>query len=67
MKKVWQKVREGWKAVVALAIPIAFGAASDLVEAVGEWVATQPGLWTGTVLGALSAIGVWLKRNAPQT
>lgn len=65
MTTVKNKITEAWKAVVALAIPILFGAAASIVEGFGEWVSTQSGLWVGIALGLIEAVAVWLKRNAP--
>jgi len=61
-----QTLKATWKAVVALLIPIAFGAASEAVEAIGEWATTSNQVWTGVVVGAVTSIGVWLKANRPR-
>lgn len=59
-----QKIREAWKAVVALAIPILIGATGEIVDGLGAWFADQGFVWSGAVVGVLSAVGVWLKSNA---
>lgn len=60
------KVREGWKAVVALLIPIAFAAAVDMIDVVAVWVQDAGGVWSGVAVGVLTSLGVWLKSNQPQ-
>lgn len=62
-----QKVKEAWKAVVALAVPVLFGAAATIFSGFGEWLGTQDGIWVGVLVGAVNAIAVWLKRNAQPT
>jgi hypothetical protein len=59
-----QKVREAWKAVVAFAVPALIGVAAGVFDALGDWLATQSGVWVGVAVGAVSAISVWLKSNA---
>lgn len=61
-----QKVKEAWKAVVALLVPIAFGAAVEMVDALGEWATSQSAVWSGVAVGVLTSVGVWLKANAPK-
>jgi hypothetical protein len=59
------QLKASWKAIVALLIPIAFGAASEGVDVIGEWVTTNGGVWAGIATGVLTSIGVWLKANRP--
>ena len=67
MSGFMQKVREGWKAVVALAIPVLIGALATILDGFGDWIATQEGVWVGLATGLISGIAVWLKRNASPT
>lgn len=62
-QKVLHKIREGWKAVVALATPIALAALADLITALEGWIQLEYGtsIWVGVITAAL----VWLKRNLP--
>ena len=62
-QKVLHKIREGWKAVVALATPIALAALADLIDAVNNWVQLEysSSIW----IGLITAVLVWLKRNLP--
>lgn len=62
-----ETIRGAWKAVMALVIPIAIGALASMIDAIGEWVQTQPGIWSGVVVGVLTSAGVYLKRNIPPT
>lgn len=64
---MWQKVREGWKAVVALAIPILIGALASIIDGFGAWLADQPFAWVGIAVGVVEGVSVWLKRNAQPT
>lgn len=56
-------IKQSWKAVVALLIPIAFGAAAEMVDAISDFVSNSGNAWSGIVVGVLSAVGVWLKAN----
>ena len=61
--KAW--LAASWKAIIALLAPIAFGAAAEMLDALGEWVTTQNGIWVGIVYGVIQSIAVWLKSNSP--
>jgi hypothetical protein len=63
--KIKVRVQEGWKAIVGLLIPIAFGAASESIEALNTWILDQGFVWGGIVAGLLSGVGIWLKKNRP--
>jgi hypothetical protein len=59
------KIRGSWKAIVALLIPIAFGAASEMFDVLGDWAAENGGVWAGVASGVLTSVAVWLKANRP--
>lgn len=63
--KVKVKVAEGWKAVVALALPILLGALAQIIDGLGDWVLEQGFTWGGIAVGVLTSISVWLKKNRP--
>lgn len=64
-EKIKQKAGEYAKAIVALAIPIAIGAAVELVDALSQWASETGSVWSGIAVGVLTAAGVWLKANRP--
>lgn len=63
-KAVWATCQPVWKAVVGLAVPIAVGALSQFIDAVGNYLQLNFGtsVWIGVATGVL----VWLKRNLPK-
>ncbi len=63
MSNIATFIRSSWKAVVALLIPIAFGAAADMITVLSDWVLDQGFVWGGLVAGLLTSIGVWFKAN----
>lgn len=58
--------QEGWKAIVALAVPILLGAAAEIIDGIGEWVTAEGFAWAGIAVGLLTSVSVWLKANRQQ-
>ncbi len=65
MDKAKVFIKSSWKAVAALLTPIAFGAATEMIEAISEWVSTTNSIWAGAAVGLLTSLAVWFKANAP--
>lgn len=61
--KIKQKITEGWKAVVALAVPILLTALAQIFDGIGDWVVDQGFTWGGVIVGILTSASVWLKSN----
>lgn len=65
MSKVGQKIREAWKAVVAVLIPLAWYAAGQVVDTLGAWAQGEGAPWSAVIVALLTGAGVWLKANQP--
>lgn len=61
--KAWRKAREGAKAVVAFATPLALAIADDVINEADAYLQLEYS--TAAWIGVASAALVWLKRNLP--
>lgn len=58
-------IQESWKAIVALLIPIAYGAAIEMIDALNQWAAGEGSPWAILIGAMFTSVGVWLKANKP--